>query len=71
MSAPAKITVRLTNSPDIDGHYAARVYTQENGGEPRWDKTFFEYDRQEALDKATAYVAWLRDHDDSEQEIEL
>lgn len=65
------ITVRLANSPDHNGLYHARVYVQEPGSEPQHDRTFFASERDEALDQATAYARWLRDHDDSEQEIEL
>lgn len=66
MTDALPITVRVTNEVDVDGHYMARVY--EDG---KYSRSFCESDRQVALDKALAYARWLREHDDTEEEIVL
>lgn len=71
-----KITVRLANAPDVDGHYIGHVYITTNDGgyndgTPQHSRTFVGYEREAVLADAQQYAAWLRDHDDSEQEIEL
>jgi hypothetical protein len=64
-SEASPIEIRVTNAPDEDGDYFARVFV-----DGMWNRSFHSGDRDEAIADARRYVEWYRDRDSSEEIIE-